>query len=169
MWVWFWAGDSERPGACSCEQWCLGEGRVHFHTYVLKEGEKRKRRAHFLGAFMCFFFCVCVCVWERECVCQLMGMFVFIHATAEVPSQGKERHSGSFPVWGSGARSFFASLTRDVWNVRLKQITTGDLPQGLVGLPVSWETLCSERACQAEMTASFCSGDFLSCPGLRVG
>lgn len=86
-------------------------------------------------------------------------MFVFINvvcnpllATAEAPIPGK-RTTFTLISCLRVQGKLFRLTHRDVWNVRQNQITTSKLPQGLAGLPVSWEQLCSERACQAEMTA----------------
>lgn len=154
--------------------WAVMSGRrVCAHPYILVSTEieivkkKKETEESFVDACMCS--CLCVHVSSWACLYLYMqGCFVYDALWPQLRSHARERNDIRTHFLFQGFRAYsFALLTRDVWNVRQVQITANDLPQGLVSLPVSWEQLCSERVCQEEVTASFCSGDFLSCPGQR--
>lgn len=157
MWLWFRLEIAKAQGM---QLWAvMSRRRVCAHPSCSNKGDRDHLWMH-------LYFLASVCVSACVCIYTCSAVYDPLLATAEPPSQGKERHSDSFPVWRFRSHSC-ASLTGDVWNVRQDQITTSHLPQGLVGLPVSWVLLRSTRACQEGMTACFCSRAFLCCSGLK--
>lgn len=122
-----------------------------------------------------FVRCVSVCL--PLLACQLMAMFVFMHVVCKPllatavppPPHSRERNDihTHFLFEGSGqARSPGSPETSGMWDTtRLQQATS--LKDWLVGPSAeSSFVLCEPVRRRWQLT--FCSADFLSCPGQRV-
>lgn len=96
---------------------------------------KRSKLSNILWLRLCAFappVCISAYGHVRIYACSVADSLL---ATAEAPSQGKERHARSFPVRGFGAQSL--PLRSDLWNVRQDKITENYVPQVLGRLAVS--------------------------------
>lgn len=140
-----------------------------------------------LWAAMSGWGCVCPSWWNSRVIC---GVRLCVFASANVSAYG---HVCIFTCclqasishsWGCHLRErddvhthFLFEVvgrallphpreTSGMWDTTILQKETS--LKDLASLPVSWEQLSFEQARQVEMTANFCSGDFLSCPGQRV-
>lgn len=128
-----------------------------------------KHREFDCGCIYVFFSSAHVSAYRHVCIFTCYVVCIPVLATAEASIPGKGTTFGLISCLGVRDTLFPLAHQR-----RLECETEPDYsrrPPSRIGrfCHSAESSFVSERGCQAAMTASFCSGDFLFCPEQRVG